>query len=84
MNRRSFFQLVTGLVAGVYTACVPKKAKALTVEHLMKCRDELVVKNKRDMTEIYGIPPGWTANEWAEAHTKGSFNIILSVILSII
>ncbi len=24
MNRRSFFQLVTGLLAGTYTACVPK------------------------------------------------------------
>ena len=29
MNRRNFFKVVTGFVAGVYAACVPTKAKAI-------------------------------------------------------
>ncbi len=65
MNRRSFFQLVTGLVAGTYTACVPKKAvasmsraekeKVLGIDVLREWHKstpmEFVIKDERDLMD---------------------------------
>ncbi|KKL96728.1 hypothetical protein LCGC14_1841550 [marine sediment metagenome] len=45
MNRRSFFQLVTGTIASVYAACVPKTK-----------RDIQATEIKEFGTDIYGTP----------------------------
>ena len=78
MNRRSFFQLVTGFAGGVFAAFASNKTKAESAITEVVMLDPSIIDNfdlekiKRDMqaTEIYGIPPGWTANEWTEAHNN--------------
>ena len=53
MNRRSFFQLITGFAAGVVTAFAPGKAKSkMTLSQWHKSTPmEFVIQDERDLLE---------------------------------
>lgn len=64
MKRRDFFKTVTGFVAGIVAAFVPK-AKGLTLEKLRQCRDELERAEKFNTEDFDGWNPkdGWEGIE---------------------
>jgi hypothetical protein len=56
MNRRNFFKVVTGFVAGIFATSTKAEEKPqLTVAMLKKVRDELVAAQKVSQ-DIYGDP----------------------------
>ena len=54
MNRRSFFQLVTGTIASVYAACVPKTKRDMQATEIKEFDNQAERHMRKLSSEMYG------------------------------
>ena len=77
MNRRSFFEIVTGAIAGVYAAFAPGKksfAKSIEYEKVVECKNEDFTEywpQKKDNVFKINKSPFEPLRNYVEPLTKG-------------